>query len=93
MEVSLAGIARRAVEERAALDGASQLEVFVSKPVDTTFTREDNVAPESHATPVWTTAGEANVVLSPTSISVRFVPNDAAAFAKRPATTSNFQES
>jgi hypothetical protein len=84
-DVVLAGIARRAVEEHAALDGAAQLEVFVSKPVDTTFTREDNVAPESRATPVWSTAGEANVALSPTSISVRFVPQDAAAFAKRPA--------
>ena len=81
----VAGIARRAVEERAALDGAAELEVFASKPVDTTFTREDNVAPESRAAPVWSTAGEASVVLSPTSISVRFVPRDAAAFAQRPA--------
>jgi hypothetical protein len=85
VDVVLARIARRAVEERAAFDGSAQLEVFVSKPVDTTFTREDNVAPESHATPVWDTSGEANVVLSPTSISVRFVPKDASAFAKRPA--------
>jgi hypothetical protein len=81
----LAGIARRAVDERAALDGAAHLEVFASKPVDTTFTREDNVAPESRAKPVWEIAGEAGVVLSPTSISVRFVPQDADAFAKRPA--------
>jgi hypothetical protein len=85
VDVVLAGIARRAVEERAALDGAAHLEVFASKPVDTTFTREDNVAPESRATPAWSTAGEAAVVLSPTSISVRFVPQDASAFAKRPA--------
>jgi hypothetical protein len=84
-DVGFAGIARRALEERVALDGAAQLEVFVSKPVDTTFTREDNVAPENRATPVWDTAGEASVVLSPTSISVRFVPQDASAFGKRPA--------
>ncbi len=84
-DVVSTGIAGRAVEERAALDGAAQLEVFTSKPVDTTFTREDNVAPESRATPVWSTAGNASVVLSPTSISVRFVPKDDAAFAKRPA--------
>jgi hypothetical protein len=83
--VDLAGIARRAVEEQAALNGAAVLEVFASKPVDTTFTREDNVAPGSRAIPVWGTAGEASVVLSPASISVRFVPQDAAAFAQRPA--------
>jgi hypothetical protein len=81
----LTEIMRREVAERASFDGAAQLEVFAPRPTDSTFVREGNVAPESRAQPVWATPGEASVVLSPVSITVRFVPKDPAAFAQRPA--------
>lgn len=82
----LADIARRAVDEHVSFDrAAAQLEVFAPSPSDGTFVRERNVAPESHAPPVWQTPGEAAVVLTPTSIAVQFVPKDPTALGKRPA--------
>jgi hypothetical protein len=81
----LAELAQRAVVEDATLAGAAQLEVFAPGPTDATFVRERNVAPESDAAPVWSASGDAHVVLTPTSISVRFTPHDAGALGQRPA--------
>jgi hypothetical protein len=80
-----AGLAQRAVVEETTLAGAASLEVFAPAPSDATFVRERNVAPGSTASPVWSTPGKAIVALTPTSITVRFVPQDAAALDKRPA--------
>jgi hypothetical protein len=80
-----ADLEKRAVVEDASLEGAARLEVFAPGPTDATFVRERNVAPESDAPPVWSTPGNAQVALSPTSITVRFVPQDPAALEHRPA--------
>ena len=85
------GVAGRAVAESTSVGGPARLEVFAPGPTDSTFVRERNVAPESEAAAVWGIAGDARVLLTPTSISVRFVPEDAAALAKRPAGPSRLR--
>jgi len=80
-----AELVKRAAREDASLAGAARLEVFAPGPFDGTFVRERNVAPESTAAPVWSTPGEASVVLTPVSISVRFTPKEDGALAQRPA--------
>jgi hypothetical protein len=85
LDALFAGLTQRAVVEDTSLSGAAALEVFAPGPSDGTFVRERNVAPESTAAPVWSTPGKATVVLTSTSITVRFTPQDAAALDKRPA--------
>ena len=87
----LDAVAGKPVTESTSAGGPARLEVFAPSPTDSTFVRERNVAPESETAPVWGIAGEARVELTPTSISVRFVPEDAAAFAKRPAGPSRLR--
>lgn len=81
----LAALAPRAVVEDASLEGPARLEVFAPGPTDATFVRERNVAPESDAPPVWSADGDARVVLTEASLTVRFSPRDPAAFGGRPA--------
>lgn len=85
-------LVQRAVVEDATLEGAARLEVFAAGPTDATFVRERNVAPESDAAPIWSAPGDAHVVLTPTSISVRFTPHDAGALGRRPAGPARIRE-
>ena len=81
----IAELAQRAVVEDAAREGAARLEVFATGPTDAMYVRKRNVAPESDAPPVWSTPGEADVTLTPTSITVRFTPHDPGVLGQRPA--------